>query len=118
MECSGGPWSQLGALFINAHFLPSVCSGCGRAGTACFGSTIALKRSTLDAIGGLPRSRIALMTTTPIGAAVRERGEVVAIRHSRCASLQRASLHECGGTSCGWRAPSATSHHSATPDRL
>jgi len=50
---ASGPWSQLGALFINAHFLPSVVLGLA-SGLAqpCFGSTIALKRSTLDAIGG------------------------------------------------------------------
>ena len=40
---ASGPWSQLGALFINAHFLPSVVLGLA-AGLAqpCFGSTIAL----------------------------------------------------------------------------
>ena len=75
-----GPWSQLGALFINAHFLPSVVLGLA-SGLAqpCFGSTIALKRTTLDAIGGLAAFADRLDDDYAIGAAVRARGEVVAI---------------------------------------
>jgi ceramide glucosyltransferase len=77
---AGGPWSQLGALFINAHFLPSVVLGLA-SGLAqpCFGSTIALKRSTLDAIGGFAAFADRLDDDYAIGAAVRERGDVVAI---------------------------------------
>jgi len=77
---ANGPWSQLGALFINAHFLPSVVLGlaCGLA-QPCFGSTIALKRSTLDAIGGFAAFADRLDDDYAIGAAVRERGDVVAI---------------------------------------
>jgi ceramide glucosyltransferase len=77
---AGGPWSQLGALFINAHFLPSVVLGLA-SGLAqpCFGSTIALKRSTLDAIGGFAVFADRLDDDYAIGAAVRARGEVVAI---------------------------------------
>jgi len=75
-----GPWSQLGALFINAHFLPSVVLGLA-SGLAqpCFGSTIALRRSTLDAIGGFAAFADRLDDDYAIGAAVRERGEIVAI---------------------------------------
>ncbi len=77
---ASGPWSQLGALFINAHFLPSVVLGLA-SGLAqpCFGSTIALKRSTLDAIGGFAAFADRLDDDYAIGAAVRERGDVVAI---------------------------------------
>ena len=77
---ANGPWSQLGALFINAHFLPSVVLGLA-SGLAqpCFGSTIALKRSTLDAIGGFAAFADRLDDDYAIGAAVRERGDVVAI---------------------------------------
>jgi ceramide glucosyltransferase len=77
---AGGPWSQLGALFINAHFLPSVVLGLA-SGMAqpCFGSTIALKRSTLDAIGGLAAFADRLDDDYAIGAAARERGDTVAI---------------------------------------
>src|SRR5438132_5562034 len=77
---ASGPWSQLGAFFINAHFLPSVVLGLA-SGLAqpCFGSTIALKRSTLDAIGGFAAFADRLDDDYAIGAAVRERGDVVAI---------------------------------------
>ena len=48
-----GHWSALAALGIDGHFLPSVIVGLavGRA-QPCFGSTIALRRQTLDSIGG------------------------------------------------------------------
>jgi len=77
---ASGPWSQLGALFINAHFLPSVVLGLS-SGLArpCFGSTIALKLSTLEAIGGFVAFADRLDDDYAIGAAVRERGEAVAI---------------------------------------
>jgi ceramide glucosyltransferase len=77
---AGGPWSQLGALFINAHFLPSVVLGLA-SGLAqpCFGSTIALRRTTLDAIGGFAAFADRLDDDYATGAAVRERGDVVAI---------------------------------------
>jgi ceramide glucosyltransferase len=91
-----GPWSQLGALFINAHFLPSVVLGLA-SGLArpCFGSTIALKCSTLDAIGGFAAFADRLDDDYAIGAAVRERGEVVAIPPFTVAHLcGEASLRE------------------------
>jgi ceramide glucosyltransferase len=91
-----GPWSQLGALFINAHFLPSVVLGLA-SGLAqpCFGSTIALKRSTLDAIGGFAAFADRLDDDYAIGAAVREGGEVVAIPPFTVAHLcSEASLRE------------------------
>jgi ceramide glucosyltransferase len=77
---ASGPWSQLGALFINAHFLPSVVLGLAFGlAQPCFGSTIALKRSTLEAIGGFAAFADRLDDDYAIGAAVRERGEIVAI---------------------------------------
>jgi ceramide glucosyltransferase len=91
-----GAWSQLGALFINAHFLPSVVLGLA-SGLAqpCFGSTIALKRSTLDAIGGFAAFADRLDDDYAIGAAVRERGNVVAIPPFTVAHLcSEASLTE------------------------
>jgi ceramide glucosyltransferase len=77
---AGGPWSQLGALFINAHFLPSVVLGLA-SGLAqpCFGSTIALARPTLDAIGDFTAFADRLDDDYAIGAAVREQGEIVAV---------------------------------------
>jgi len=93
---AGDPWSQLGALFINAHFLPSVVLGLG-SGLAqpCFGSTIALERSTLDAIGGFAAFVDRLDDDYAIGAAVRERGDLVAIPPFTVAHLcSEPSLNE------------------------
>src|SRR5262245_11417866 len=77
---ASGLWSQLSALAINAHFLPSVvlslASGLAQ---PCFGSTIALKRSTLDEIGGFAAFADRLDDDYAIGAAVRKRGQAVAI---------------------------------------
>jgi ceramide glucosyltransferase len=75
-----GIWSQLGALAINAHFLPSVVLGLA-SGLAqpCFGSTIALRRTTLDEIGGFAAFADRLDDDYAIGAAVRERGYAVSI---------------------------------------
>ena len=77
---AAGLWSQLSALAINAHFLPSVVLGLA-SGLAqpCFGSTIALKRSTLDEIGGFAALADRLDDDYAIGAAVRQRGQAVAI---------------------------------------
>jgi len=77
---ASGLWSQLSALAINAHFLPSVvlslASGLAQ---PCFGSTIALKRPTLDEIGGFAAFADRLDDDYAIGAAVRQRGQAVAI---------------------------------------
>jgi ceramide glucosyltransferase len=77
---AGGLWSQLGALAINAHFLPSVVVGVA-SGLAqpCFGSTIALRRSTLAAIGGFAAFADRLDDDYAIGVAVRRQGHAVAI---------------------------------------
>src|SRR6516225_3483711 len=51
-------WSELGGLHINFGFLPGalVAEALGL-GRGCFGATIALRRETLDRIGGLSRLR-------------------------------------------------------------
>jgi ceramide glucosyltransferase len=101
---AGGPWSQLGALFINAHFLPSVVLGLA-SGLAqpCFGSTIALMRSALDAIGGFAAFADRLDDDYAIGTAVRERGEVVAIPPFTVAHLcSEPSLRELWGHELRW----------------
>jgi ceramide glucosyltransferase len=74
------PWSQVAALGVDAHFLPSVIVGLalGRA-QPCFGSTIALRRVTLDAIGGFAAFAERLADDYAIGQALRLRGEQVAI---------------------------------------
>ncbi|MBV9288278.1 MAG: bacteriohopanetetrol glucosamine biosynthesis glycosyltransferase HpnI [Hyphomicrobiales bacterium] len=75
-----GVWSSLSALSINAHFLPSVIVALA-VGVArpCFGSTIALPRQILDAIGGLEAFVDCLHDDYAIGQRVREAGYRVAI---------------------------------------
>ena len=75
-----GFWSQLSALAIDAHFLPNVLVGL-RLGlaTPCFGSTIALRRSHLDAIGGFAAFADVLADDYAIGAALRAKGLRIAI---------------------------------------
>jgi ceramide glucosyltransferase len=75
-----GLWARLSALAINAHFLPSVVVG--RAlGLArpCFGSTLALRRETLEEIGGFTAFVGCLADDYAIGQAVRARGYAVSI---------------------------------------
>lgn len=49
---SGGVWSDLACLHINHGFLPqAVAAETLGIGAGCFGATMALKRSTLDAVG-------------------------------------------------------------------
>jgi ceramide glucosyltransferase len=75
-----GTWASLGALLINAHFLPSVVVGLafGRA-RPCFGSTIALRREALAEIGGFKPFTDCLADDYAIGAALRSRGYTIAI---------------------------------------
>jgi ceramide glucosyltransferase len=76
----GGFWSKLSALAIDGHFLPNVLVGL-RSGVAtpCFGSTIALRRSELDAIGGFAAFANVLADDYEIGAALRAKGLKVVI---------------------------------------
>lgn len=76
----GGIWSVLGAAGSSYHFLPSVLLSVAlRAGDVCMGSTIAMRRDTLDRIGGFDRFADILADDHAIGAAVRELGLSVAI---------------------------------------
>ena len=75
-----GGWSTLAAAGISWGFLPSVMIGLAT-GMAhpCMGSTIAIRRETLDAIGGFERFKDLLADDHAIGAAVREAGLEVAV---------------------------------------
>jgi ceramide glucosyltransferase len=81
-----GPGSQLAAnlaaMAIDYHFLPNVLVGL-RLGMAapCFGSTIALRRQTLAAIGGFEAIADQLADDYVLGALVRRAGLAVAIPH-------------------------------------
>ncbi|MBM3528774.1 MAG: glycosyltransferase [Alphaproteobacteria bacterium] len=86
-------WSSLSRLQIDGHFLPGVVTGL-RLGLAqpCFGSTIAMRASTLAAFGGFAAVADTLADDYEIGAALRRRGETVALPPF-------AVGHTCGETS-------------------
>ena len=76
----GGLWARLASMGIDYHFLPNVLVGL-RLGLArpCFGSTIALRRETLAAIGGFDAFLDHIADDYAIGEAVRATGMKVAI---------------------------------------
>jgi ceramide glucosyltransferase len=75
-----GFWSRLSAMSINTYFLPNVvvARSLGLA-QPCFGATIALRRETLNDIGGFDAFADCLADDYEIGAAVRAAGYEVAI---------------------------------------
>jgi ceramide glucosyltransferase len=75
-----GAWARLAAAAIDYHFLPSVLVGLmfGLA-APCFGSTIAIRKETLAAIGGFQSVADQLADDYALGAAVRCAGLSVAI---------------------------------------
>jgi ceramide glucosyltransferase len=96
-----GMWSRLAAAAIDYHFLPNVLVGLKlRLATPCFGSTIAITKSTLAGIGGLQTVADQLADDYALGMAVRRTGRKVAIppllvSHA-CAerSLHELLMHE------------------------
>ena len=70
-----GFWSKLAALGIDSQFLPNVLAGVGLGlANPCMGSTIALRRETLERIGGFQAFADLLADDYAIGAAVRGLG--------------------------------------------
>ncbi|MDH7639794.1 bacteriohopanetetrol glucosamine biosynthesis glycosyltransferase HpnI [Sphingomonas oryzagri] len=73
-------WSRMAAAGISWGFLPSVMVGLATGlAKPCMGSTIAMRRETLDAIGGFERFRDLLADDNAIGMAVRELGLQVVV---------------------------------------
>jgi ceramide glucosyltransferase len=70
-----GIWSTLACLHVNHGFLPQALVGEAlRAGKGCFGATLALRRDTLEAVGGFAAIADALADDHALGAAVRGQG--------------------------------------------
>jgi ceramide glucosyltransferase len=71
----GGAWSQLAALGIDWHFLPNAALGesLGKA-QGCYGATMALRRDTLERIGGFEPLLPLLADDHALGMAVRRLG--------------------------------------------
>jgi len=79
-EPHGGVWARLAAMAIDYRFLPDVLVGLALGlARPCFGSTIALRRDTLRAIGGFDTFVDKLADDYAIGAAVRAAGLKVVI---------------------------------------
>jgi ceramide glucosyltransferase len=72
---AGGFWSRLAAMGVSYQFMPNLITGVSL-GLAhpCMGSTIALRRETLERIGGFEAFRDVLADDYAIGAAVRALG--------------------------------------------
>jgi ceramide glucosyltransferase len=89
----GNLWSKLAQLTIDSHFLPGVVTGT-RLGLSrpCLGSTIALRRSLLHAIGGFEPLADCLADDYVLGELVRQHGEPVTV-------LPMVVGHVCGESS-------------------
>lgn len=75
-----GLWSRLGSMAVDYQFLPDVLLGLALGlARPCFGATIALRRDTLERIGGFEAFVTQLADDYAIGAAVRATGLSVAI---------------------------------------
>ena len=101
---TGNLWSQLAAMAINHHFLPSVAFGL-RIGMAkpCFGPTIALKRTVLDEVGGFIRFVDRLADDFEIGRAIRELGYDFAVPNLVIGhGCPERSLHHLLGHELRW----------------
>jgi len=86
-------WSKLAQLTIDSHFLPGVVAGSQlKLSQPCLGSTIALHRRTLAAIGGFEPLADCLADDYVLGELVRQRGEPVTL-------LPLVVGHVCGETS-------------------
>ena len=77
---NGSIWSDLGTLQINYNFLPQAVLGDQlNMGNGCFGATIAIRRETLTAIGGLSAIGRVLADDHEIGLRIRRLGLKVAV---------------------------------------
>ena len=77
---TGSLWSHLAQLTIDSHFLPGVVVGTRlKLSQPCLGSTIALRRSSLSAIGGFEPLADCLADDYVLGELLRERGEPVSV---------------------------------------
>ncbi len=97
----GGLWSHLGALFVNEWFMPSVyVAALFGSRSFAFGSTIALRRDALDAIGGFGALADQLADDYRLGELTRRRGlrtvlsEVVVETFMDEPNLRALVLHE------------------------
>jgi ceramide glucosyltransferase len=90
---TGNLWSKLARLTIDSHFLPGVMVGSRlKISRPCLGSTVALHRTTLTAIGGFEPLADCLADDYVLGELVADRGGAVSM-------LPFAVGHVCGESS-------------------
>jgi ceramide glucosyltransferase len=82
----GGVWSRLGAQFVNDWFAPSVSVAALFGSTFAFGATIAMRRCTLDAIGGFKAVADHLADDYRLGELAHQRGLRVVISECEVSS--------------------------------
>lgn len=76
----GGAWPTLSALNIDSHFLPNALVGIATGmAEPCFGSAIALRRETFEAIGGFSSLVDVLADDYALGSAIRATGGRIAV---------------------------------------
>ncbi|PLZ00746.1 glucosyltransferase [Burkholderia sp. WAC0059] len=79
-EPAPGCWSLLSSVSVNYQFIPGVVAGVSlKLAHPCLGPTIAMRRSTLDRIGGFEPFVHHLAEDYEIGRAVRNAGEKIVI---------------------------------------
>ena len=79
-QARAGPASVLAAMGVSYGFMPNVILGVALGlASPCMGSTIAIRRQTLEAIGGLEALNDVLMDDYDMGRAVRAQGWRVAL---------------------------------------
>jgi len=77
---TSGLWSAIGAAGINFWFLPSATVSKLLGGkNGCYGATIALRRETLDGLGGFAAMKDQLADDYALGARVEEGGEDIVV---------------------------------------
>jgi ceramide glucosyltransferase len=96
---TGNPWSRLAQMTIDSHFLPGVVVGARlKLSRPCLGSTIALRRQSLIAIGGFEPLADCLADDYVLGELVQEHSEPMTV-------LPLAVGHVCSESSFAelWR---------------
>jgi ceramide glucosyltransferase len=79
-QSSGNLWSDLGSMHINDGFLPQALVGDALgSGAGCFGATLALRRDTLNSIGGFEAIANELADDHALGRAVHKVGQKVVL---------------------------------------
>ncbi len=77
---NGGLWARLCAMGVDYAFLPNAFFAAAlKLAHPCFGATIALRKSTLDEIGGFQLAADRLADDYALGEAVRKTGRTVAV---------------------------------------